>query len=153
MTLRTRVRRASEGVSASELAEMGVCERRMVVEQRYGRIFTASQCEDIRRGLHLHAVFDAQSSGPPSGVRGPCFIATHVFGHSAPQTQVLRRYRDRVLRASALGGWSVACYYRVAQLVCGWLSHHLYACMSVRMCLGPVVRYGHWRCRRWEPCR
>ncbi len=140
MTHRTRGRHASEGVSASELAEMGVCERRMILEQRYGRRFTASQREDIHRGLRLHAVFDARFTVPPSGARGPCFIATHVFGPNAPQTQVLRRYRDRVLRTSALGRWSVASYCHVAPLVCEWLTRHPYACMPVRKCLGPVVR-------------
>lgn len=44
-------------VSASELAQMGICEKRVVFEQRYGRRRTLVQLEALRRGLRAHQRF------------------------------------------------------------------------------------------------
>lgn len=44
-------------VSASELAQMGVCERQMVFEQHYGKRRTQVQRQAIRRGQHVHRRF------------------------------------------------------------------------------------------------
>ena len=48
-------RRAS--VSASELAQMGVCERLVVFEHRYGKRLTVEQQQAIKRGRRAHARF------------------------------------------------------------------------------------------------
>lgn len=55
-------------VSASELAQMGVCERLVVFENRYGKRRTVLQQRAIQRGLraHLrfyHRHFDASADG------------------------------------------------------------------------------------------
>ena len=94
----TMDRGESSGVSASELAAMGMCERRVALDHRHGRKVSAAQHEALQRGLRLHAAFDAQAAAERPGRRGRCFIATHIFGSAAPQTEVLRRYRDGVLR-------------------------------------------------------
>ncbi|AEF88862.1 hypothetical protein DelCs14_1842 [Delftia sp. Cs1-4] len=133
-------------VSASEIAAMGMCERRMVLEHRHGRRLSAGQHEAVLRGRRLHAAFDAQAEAGQAGLRGRCFIATQVFGSTAPQTSVLRRYRDRVLRASAPGRCLIAWYYRAAPRVCAWLARHPWARVPVRQGLRLVVLYAHWRC-------
>lgn len=143
-------RGANEGVSASELAAMGMCERRIVLEHRYGRRLSAAGREAVRRGLRLHAAFEAQAAAGEGGGRGHCFIATHVFGGKAPQTEALRRYRDRVLRYSAAGRVLIAWYYRAAPRICVWLARHAWACGPVRHCLRLVVLYAQWRCRFLE---
>lgn len=43
---------------------------------------------------------------------GPCFVATVAFGEGAPELEVLRRFRDRVLLPNAPGRRFVALYYR-----------------------------------------
>ncbi len=90
-------------VSASELASMGTCEQRVVLEQRYGRRLSEPQRLAVARGLKLHAEFLAQARSGAKPRPGRCFIASHVFGHDAPETQALRAYRDRVLRGSEYG--------------------------------------------------
>ena len=59
-------------VSASELAQMGVCERLMVFEQRHGKRLTLAQRNAIQRGLRAHRRFYRD--------RHPdiCVIATQV---------------------------------------------------------------------------
>ena len=47
----------SATVSASELAQMGVCERLVVFEHRFGKRFTPEQEQAVRRGLNSHRRF------------------------------------------------------------------------------------------------
>ncbi len=48
---------AGQQVSASELAQMGVCERLVVFEQCYGKRRTLAQRRAIRRGQRAHLRF------------------------------------------------------------------------------------------------
>lgn len=141
-------RSGNSGVSASELAAMGMCERRVVLEHRHGRRMSATQREAIARGLRLHAAFDAQADAEQAGRRGRCFIATYIFGSTAPQTEVLRAYRDGVLRVGVTGRCLIFWYYRASPHVCAWLTRHPWACTPVRRGLSILVRYARWRCHR-----
>ena len=92
-------------VSASELAQMGRCERLVVFEHVHGGRRTESQQRDRKRGLLAHEQFKHEGLDAMSAValrRGRCFIATCVFGDSW-QTRSLRRFRD-VMFASEDGG-------------------------------------------------
>ena len=66
-----RVPRRRDAVSASELAEMGVCERRVLLTQRHGRWCTEVQRRAMRRGLRAHERFhrDGLAAREASGRR------------------------------------------------------------------------------------
>lgn len=49
--------RRPDVVSASELAEMGVCERRVLLAHRHGPRRTSAQRRAMRRGLRAHERF------------------------------------------------------------------------------------------------
>ena len=49
--------RPRDAVSASELAEMGVCERRVLLAHRRGPRWTSAQRRAMRRGLRAHERF------------------------------------------------------------------------------------------------
>lgn len=49
--------RPRDSVSASELAEMGVCERRVLLAHRHGARRTSAQRRAMRRGLRAHEQF------------------------------------------------------------------------------------------------
>jgi hypothetical protein len=54
-----------------------------------------------------------------------CFIATACYGTSrAPEVDVLRQFRDRVLIHSRPGRWFVRKYYRLSPPVASWLWQH-----------------------------
>jgi hypothetical protein len=73
--------------------------------------------------------------------RGRCFVATLVFGE-APETRVLRRFRDRVMRPRPLGRRLIALYYRCAPRLCRFLKRRLHLRRAVRrICVG-------WSCLR-----
>lgn len=74
-----RKHKSSPAVSASALAQMGVCERRMVFEHLEGRRLTEFQKAALHRGLRAHRQIAAEDLARPES-SGRCFIATQVFG-------------------------------------------------------------------------
>ncbi|MDR2261400.1 MAG: hypothetical protein LBE06_10860 [Azoarcus sp.] len=102
--------RSRRSVSASELAQMGVCEQRVLCEHLYGKPRTVQQRADAARGDEEHRRFYEAR-------KGRCFIATLVYGESR-EVMVLRSFRDRVLRASPMGRGLILAYYRIAPGVC-----------------------------------
>ena len=136
-------RRRSASVSASELAQMGVCERLVVFEHRYGKRRLPEQRAAIERGRREHERFYREgriASAPP----GRCFIATIVFGEG-PETQTLRAFRDQVLRCGPTGRRLIVTYYRVASGVCRMLERQPWMHSVLRIALRPAI----WLAIRW----
>ena len=97
-------------VSASELAQMGVCERLVLFEARHGKRTSPCQREAIERGTAQHDKFfrDGVRSRPDlqTSLSKPwCFCASLAWGPEARETELLRRFRDRVLRRASAGRW------------------------------------------------
>ncbi len=120
----------SKAVSASELAQVGVCERLMVFEQLYGKRSSVAQRKAIKRGLTEHARFYQEGIHAPAR-RGRCYIATLILG-PGHETMVLRQFRDQVLRPYRAGRWAITVYYRTAPAICQILKDW--------PCLQPAVR-------------
>ena len=138
-----RCRRPSASVSASELAQIGVCERLVVFEHRHGKRRLPEQRAAIKRGRREHERFYREgriASTPP----GRCFIATMVFGEG-PETQTLRAFRDQVLRRGPTGRRLIVTYYGIAPGVCKLLERQPWAHSVLRIALRPVV----WLAFRW----
>jgi hypothetical protein len=113
-------------ISVSELgAYASHCEVQALLRYRDG-VAKSSVTEESKAGDRIHAQMAAQAvryesarrSGSYQGPRDSrCYIATAVFGASAPETERLREWRDEVLMPTAAGRCLVACYY--------WLSPKL----------------------------
>lgn len=125
--MRTRKARPDRQVSATQLAEMGYCEQRMLLAHRLGERTTPTQKRARARGDAAHVRYFAQGMAVKDR---RCFIATCVFGPDAPETWQLRCYRDAVLLPRWWGRWLVAAYYRAAPCVCRLLESWP-ACMPV----------------------
>lgn len=135
-------------VRASELAQMGVCERLVVFEHRFGKRSTEHQREAIKRGLDAHDQFYregvlASGAMAASEKKGRCYIATLIYGPGL-ETVALRMFRDRVLRPYTMGRWLIGAYYRTAPTVCQILERWPRLRPIVRVMLTPVV----WIVRR-----
>ncbi len=153
-----RSRRSADDrmVSASDLAQMGRCERLVVFEHLHGSRCTARQQRARARGLVDHEQFYREGLASAQADRkGRCFIATCVFGE-AWQTQVLRRFRDEALRPSAWGRRVIRLYYRGAPSICVVLRRWPALQVPVRMLLGAIATGLCWwsglrgggKCRR-----
>ncbi|WP_147383868.1 CFI-box-CTERM domain-containing protein [Noviherbaspirillum sedimenti] len=141
-----RNKRMKRPVSASELAQMGMCERRVVYEHRLGERSTASQCAARQRGLTEHERFYLEAVRA-SYKKGRCYVATLIWGEG-PETAALRLLRDRVLRKGALGRWIIGGYYRSAPFICTVLVRHAWlqplvgiAIRTVAWVVGCALRY------------
>lgn len=132
-----RRRKTKDAVSASALSQMGVCERLVVFEHLHGKRPTPAQMAALNRGLRAHRQF-ASEGASDAARRGRCFIATHVFGEG-PETQVLRRFRDRYLRPTHAGRLLILAYYRLAPSVCCAMERWPMTRSAVRAVVKPLV--------------
>ena len=145
-----RSRRSDNGrmVSASDLAQMGRCERLVMFEHRHGRRRTTWQQRARERGLIEHERFcrEGLAASAQAARKGRCFIATCVFGDEAWQTQVLRQFRDVALRRNVWGRRLIWFYYRLAPGICKCLRRWPALQAPVRVILGMMAA-----CLRWCP--
>jgi hypothetical protein len=118
-------------VSASELAQMGVCERRVKFEHDRGRRRTPEQLQAMERGRRAHETF-YQDGQDAARAGGQCVVATLVSGE-APETRTLRCFGDQVLWPWPLGRRFIVAYYRFALAACRFLDR--------RPTLIPVARW------------
>ena len=154
-----RSRRSVRGrmVSASDLAQMGRCERLVVFEHLHGSRRTVWQQQARARGLveHEHFYREGLAASAQAARKGRCFISTCVFGE-AWQTQVLRRFRDAELRPNVWGRRLIWFYYRVAPYICKCLRRWPALQAPVRIVLDTMAAGLRWwpglrggsRCRR-----
>ena len=127
-------------VSASNLAQMGRCERLVVFEHLHGSRRTARQQRARERGVEEHELFymEGMAVSAQATRKGCCFIATCVFSE-AWQTQVLRRLRDAALRSNVWGRRAIWFYYRVAPGICKFLRPWPALQAPVRTVLGTIA--------------
>ena len=139
-----KMRREKTMVSASELSQMGVCERLVLFEARYGKRTSSAQDRAIERGRAEHArffgngvrsQFDLQTSLPKPW----CFCASLAWGPRAPETDLLRQFRDRILRRTAAGRIMIRMYYSNAPDLCRRLHGHSRLISAIRLGLTPAL--------------
>lgn len=130
-------------VSASQVAELGTCEYRVMLQDRHGKRTTAEQAIAIEDGSARHERFHEQgqrAAGRTEAKRW-CFVASAIYGDSAPETDALRAFRDQALRKSRLGRAAIAMYYRHSPMLVERLEQRPVAVRFVRAILDLVV-YG-----------
>ena len=113
--------------NASDIGRVAFCPRSVSLEKQ-GKKVTANAERKRSAGDNAHAYFNNQFSNPK---RGPCFIATEVFGESHPITESFRDYRDVHLN-SVFGKAFIAFYYTTSPYFCRVLRHSNLAKRLVR---------------------
>lgn len=108
-----------ELVSASDLAQLGYCERVVHLDWRHGAKRSQEQVMAQARGNQAHEQFyrDSLEVARVSQTKGKCFVATMALGECA-ETNALRAFRDLYLRRSDVGRWCIGVYYRVSPALC-----------------------------------
>ena len=139
-----KIRNKKAMVSASELAQMGACERLVLFEARYGKRKSPCQQEAIERGRTEHDRFfkdgvRSQSDVQTSLSKPWCFCASLAWGPEAPETDLLRRFRDRILRRTGAGRGLIRIYYRTAPGLCRRLEGRRKLIRALRLGLRPAL--------------
>lgn len=94
-------------VAAGDLGNFEYCEQKAVFDRRFGNRRTAHAAQRSEDGVAAHRRFENE---PQAGDRR-CFVATCVYGADAPETELLRRYRDNSMMRGAWGRAMVRVYY------------------------------------------
>jgi len=131
-----------EFCSASKLAEMGTCERRIALQAKHGKRRSAEHQAAATRGDIAHEAFFREGlvHKPVTDTAKPwCFVATLVYGPDAVETAVLRAFRDRCLRRHRPGRQMIRFYYRWSPRVCRLLLGRRWVVRIARAVLRPVV--------------
>lgn len=129
-------------VSAKELAEMGFCEKRVLLAHLHGQRLTLEQRRSVERGRRAHDQYyrEGVAAASSTGVDRRCFVATCLYGDAAWQTETLRRFRDQVLLRYELGRWMVEAYYALAPGMCRLLAWLPWLQPPIRGLVGLFVR-------------
>lgn len=137
--------RTKRYVSATELAALGYCEIKSVLDRRHGEVVSSRQQERREEGRRSHAHFDrvvsVEHNKPAAPVSDPrCFIATVVYGAIDPRTDELRRFRDRTLLTRWWGRAAVQLYYATSPTIARALRSRPACTAHVRRMLDVVRR-------------
>lgn len=139
-----KTRDKKTAMSASDLAQMGTCERLVFFEARYGRRPSAGQRQAMARGRTEHRSFFQDAVAAKSGARADtakpwCFCASLAWSPRASQTRRLRRFRGLDLRKSAGGRWLTRLYYKNSTARCRRHQRHPILVVALRLALTPAV--------------
>lgn len=129
-------------VSAKELAEMGFCEKRVLLSHVHGQRLTPEQERGAKQGRLAHDRYHREglAAASAAGDDQRCFVATCLFGDDAWQVFALRCYRDDVLHRRQVGRWIVAVYYRVSPVACTVLTRLPWLQRPARVLVGALAR-------------
>lgn len=129
-------------VSAKELAEMGFCEKRVLLSHLHGQRLTPEQKRSAKRGRLAHDRYyrEGLAVASAAGADRRCLVATCLFGDEAWQVYALRCYRDDVLLRRRVGRWIVAVYYRVSPVACTVLTRLPWLQRPARVLVGALAR-------------
>lgn len=97
----------------TEIVATVYCEQKTVFDATVGDARPDSVREKTRQGVFEHLRFEVEGR-TQAAIDKRCFIATQVYGADAPETVLLRAWRDAVLMQYMPGRMFVWFYYVVS---------------------------------------
>lgn len=112
-------------LAATELAKLGKCEKQLLLNNVYPDARQNKDVEEKRlQGIEKHKIFEEENQRIINSQRNVkqydtptdkrCYIATAVFGVSAPETIKLRQWRDDYLKNYYFGRKFITVYYKIS---------------------------------------
>jgi hypothetical protein len=115
------------------------CEQKVVFDRLHGDARPISVKAKATTGTFEHIRFEIEGK-TQRAVDKRCFIASHVYGMDAPQTNSLRRWRDRALAPTRAGRMAIACYYMLSPTLLVVLRRSALLTRLVRRGLDVILR-------------
>ena len=104
-------------VSISEVVAIVYCERQTVLDRKYGRKRSRQVEQQASDGSARHKSFERAGRAQQDR---RCFVATAIYGADAPQTDLLRQWRDSHLAPYAIGRAMITVYYALSPVLVRW---------------------------------
>lgn len=125
--------------SITDVVEAVFCERKVQLRQAHGEMRLPHIDKMARQGRWAHKRFEIE--GRTRVVAdNRCFIASAVFGSTAPETDFLRGWRDQYLTRSITGRRLIAVYYVLSPHFVLYMDRHESLRIPVRKMLSCLVR-------------
>lgn len=102
--------------SITDIVATVYCEQKAVYDRKRGDARPISVRAKAVAGTFEHLRFQVEGQTRQAFDRR-CFIASHVYGPDATETNWLRAWRDRELLPSRIGRFAVAVYYAVSPFI------------------------------------
>lgn len=115
------------------------CEQKVVFDRLHGDARPISVKAKATTGTFEHIRFEIEGK-TQRAVDRRCFIASHVYGMDAPQTDSLRQWRDRVLASTRAGRMAIACYYALSPALLVVLRRSTLLTRLVRRALDVILK-------------
>lgn len=103
-------------VSITKVVAAVYCEQKVVFDREFGDVRPRHVKAKAQEGIRQHARFEIEGR-MKKAADSRCFIASHVYGIDADETNELRGWRDRHLMSSMFGRGLVRAYYFVSPLL------------------------------------
>lgn len=127
-------------VSATELSQIAVCERKIYLKAKYGtRKDSNASMADKARGKALHKRAEHQNHEHRK-VDKRCFIASCVYGIDAEETVFLRKFRDDSLSSSLLGRMFIQSYYKISPGIAVLLANNKWLSGIAKLSLDRLIK-------------
>lgn len=96
--------------SITDIVEAVYCEQKLVFDRAKGRATPLHVQVKAQAGVIEHYRFQVEGH-TRKALDQRCYIASHVFGVDAPETEACRRWRDRTFARFRLGRAVIQAYY------------------------------------------
>ena len=123
-------------ITVTDVAQMGICEQQLLLDEEYGKQRSKALRNLAREGERVHSHYE-RALVKAKDKR--CFIASAIFGPYAPETELLRDFRDRYLKIHWWGRIAVALYYRISPRLVILVRRYAALHQITRICLLAVV--------------
>lgn len=124
------------------------CEQKIVLTRDFGKAYTAKSKIAADAGTARHIVFEREGladqrsqAAQANRQDSRCFIATALYGTTAPETIFLRNWRDQVLLPTWYGRVIVKVYYTLAPLLLRTVGTRGIGVVSIRKVLDVFVKH------------
>ena len=128
--------------SITDVVASVYCEQKAVYDKTIGDRSSAEQRALKKQGVLEHLNFETE--GKNSSYSRPqdqrCFIASQIYGPNAAETNLLRSWRDTVLRRTLTGRIAIRLYYAVSPRILPVLGSSRWMTFSVRRALDQFIR-------------
>lgn len=132
--------------SISDIVAAVYCEQKLVFDRELGDASPEHIRMRAEEGIIEHRRFEREGQirvlldKPGKTIDKRCFVASCLYGIDAPETIVLRKWRDDKLLQSGTGRWLVRSYYRISPRLVTLIDRHGWLVRPIRLLLDWIVR-------------